>query len=209
MNHSGEVQDLLAALAKAQADMPNPKKNAKNDHFRNQYADLGAVLECLETPLQENGLVLTQTVRITRWESENAITVIPCLVTRLWHVPTGKWIEGEIPLKPEKDTPQGLGSAITYARRYAIKCMFCMSDVDDDGNAASGVAKPQAKPKAAPKAEPFDLVEEAVGATASIATVDELRVWAARVAASKFTGEDHKRAAQAYKAVIERIDGVE
>lgn len=126
MNHSNSVQNLLPALAAAIAAMPDPKKNAKNDHFRNRYADLGSVLECCFDPLASNGLVLTQTVSGQS------------LVTRLWHVASGEWMDSIFALQPEKPTPQGFASALTYARRYSIKALFGMVDTDDDGNVASG-----------------------------------------------------------------------
>jgi hypothetical protein len=149
MNHSESVKNLLPALASAIAAMPDPKKNAKNDHFRNRYADLGSVLECCFEPLASNGLVLTQTV------SGQA------LVTRLWHVASGEWIDSIFALQPEKNTPQGFASALTYARRYSIKALFGMVDTDDDGNVASGQVpfKPAAKSTSAAA----NSVEKAVG----------------------------------------------
>lgn len=205
MRNSEQVKELLGALLAAQAAMPNPTKNAKNDHFRNRYADLGAVLECLEGPLQQNGLIVTQSVRDG------------FLVTRLWHAATGQWLESEHALKPEKDTPQGMGSAITYMRRYALKSLFAMADVDDDGNAASAVkSKPAEKPKPAPvepiggpsaDRQPFDLVEYAMSASTAVRDKDALALWAARVAASKFRGEDHKLVADRYKELTASLAG--
>src|SRR4029079_12637646 len=94
MAQSTDIKDLLAALHAASAAMPNPQKNAKNDHFRNRYADLGAVLECIEQPLKDHGLVLTQTLDV--------LGNLPVLTTTLWHAPSGQWIAGQVPLLPDK-----------------------------------------------------------------------------------------------------------
>ena len=131
-----DKKNILPALAAAIAAMPDPKKNAQNDHFKNRYADLGAVLECVFDPLAANGLVLTQTIDVI---GEGCADL---LSTTLWHVASGECLESRVSLRPERNTPQGVASAITYARRYAIKAMFGMVDVDDDGNAASQPRQP-------------------------------------------------------------------
>jgi len=193
------TKNLLSALARAIADMPDPKKNKKNDHFKNSYADLGAVLECIAEPLNTNGLVLTQTM-----------TGDDKLVTTVWHCESGESLESVMSLRPEKATPQGMASAITYARRYAIKAMFGMSDVDDDGNKASGTkAAPAATSGAAKKAahasqqtaavDVFELCEEAVSAILAAPDEATLAKVGHRIAESKFAGEDHAKVSAAWK----------
>lgn len=166
--NSDSVKNLLPALASAIAAMPDPKKNAKNDHFKNRYADLGAVLECVFQPLADNGLVMTQTVHLTA-EAD-------VLCTRIWHVASGEWLESNMPLRPEKPTPQGVASAITYARRYAIKALFGMVDVDDDGNAASAS---KAVTQSAKSAEPVKRtrmeLEACIAEAKTTAAMDVLR----------------------------------
>lgn len=132
------MKNLLQALHKAMAEMADPKKNATNPAFRNRYADLGAVLESIEGPLQRHGLILTQQIH-----AEGGATM---LVTTLWHAESGESMASSTPLQPEKNTAQGLGSAISYMRRYTIKALFCLSDVDDDGSEASRPARPASKP---------------------------------------------------------------
>jgi hypothetical protein len=177
MAQSTEIKDLLAALHTASAAMPNPQKNAKNEHFRNRYADLGAVLECIEQPLMQNGLVLTQML--------DTAGPLPVLTTTLWHAPSGQWIAGQVPLIAEKAGPQALGSAITYMRRYAIKSLFAMADQDDDAEGAS--SRPT-------KAAKFDFVEEALEASKKIASYADIMPWWDRVRASGFKGSDYKAA---------------
>lgn len=131
------MKNLYKALAAAIAAMPDPKKNSKNEHFKNSYADLGKVLECIEGPLASNGLLLVQMV--------DAVGPDAMLSTSLIHVETGEQLDSHYPLRPEKAGPQALGSCITYARRYQIKALFGMVDVDDDGEGAQNRSKPAAK----------------------------------------------------------------
>lgn len=125
-------QDLLvAALVKAQQSIEQPLKNAENPAFKSggkamQFANLGACLDSIRKPLNDNGLQLVQTV-------DGAF-----LVSTLWHV-SGQSISSSypLPIKPES-TPQAIGGMITYARRYAICAMFCLfAEADDDAQAAT------------------------------------------------------------------------
>ena len=59
---------------------------------------------------------------------------------------SGEWISGRLRVTPVKDDPQGLGSAITYGRRYGLAAIVGVAPEDDDGNAAS-----QPAPKSATK----------------------------------------------------------
>ena len=149
------MKALLQALHSAMAEMSDPKKNSTNPAFRNRYADLGACLESIEGPLNRHGLVLVQI--LDRQDTQ------PILRTRLYHVESGENIESVAVLAPEKATPQGLGSCISYMRRYAIKAMFCLSDVDDDGEGANRKPAPAPVRKADP--QPGPLAQAVVKAT--------------------------------------------
>lgn len=184
------MKALLAALAKARAEMPDPKKNAANPHFKNKFADLGEVMDCIETPLANNGLMVTQTLA----DPQPGV-----LVTTLWHVESGEHLTSSLPLLPVKSDPQAQGSAITYARRYALKAMFGMVDVDDDGNAASGRTQTKAPTKKEPAKrgsapahdiEPFELLEEALWAIDHAKTVDDFNTVRLRISASGFKGDE-------------------
>lgn len=192
--HSESVKNILPALAKAVAEMPDPVKNKKNDHFRNSYATLGQVQECIAEPVQRNGLLVTQTM-----EAGNILR------TRIWHVASGEWIDSVFALVLDKPGMQPLGSAITYASRYSLKTLFGMVDVDDDAEAATGRGRPAPKaeapkPKPAPQAkveyEPFGTVEEAEAATEAVKDKKALTAWRMRVSVSGFQGSDLERARQ-------------
>lgn len=103
-------------------------KDAENPHFKSGYATLGAVLDLLRPVLQERGLVLVQTV-----EGQ-------ALRTALLEPETGESMVSTMDIVLDKATSQGLGSGITYARRYSLTTMFNLDAEDDDGNAASGPA---------------------------------------------------------------------
>jgi len=174
-----DKKNILPAMAAAVAAMPDPKKNAKNEFHGNRYADLGQVLECLAGPLAANGLLLTQTTY--SGETHDVLT------TTLWHTATGECIESHITLRPEKNTPQGLASAMTYARRYAIKAMFGMVDVDDDGNEASRPIQP-AKAQETPRVGTTRMELEALMNEARDLGI--LRQVGMRIAAAKLGGAD-------------------
>lgn len=134
---SEHINDLSAALAKAQGAMKTASFNRTNPHFKSKYADLASVLEAIREPLASNGLSITQTTQL-----RDAGLV---LVTALRHA-SGQWIESEYPL-PATVRPQELGSALTYARRYSLSAITCIAaDDDDDGNAAEAAAT-RGKPK--------------------------------------------------------------
>jgi len=154
MKTSESISALAAALAKAQAVIEGAVKDRANPAFRSKYADLAAVWDAIREPLTKNGLSLVQ--------MPDMVDGQPVLVTRLLHE-SGEWLEGTYPLNPVKTDPQGYGSAITYARRYAAMAVCGVCPEDDDGNAASGKsdkAAPAAT-KAAPAAISPDLKAEA------------------------------------------------
>ncbi|MEY9806944.1 ERF family protein [Bradyrhizobium elkanii] len=128
MMQSEQINELAAALSKAQGAMQNAVMNRTNPHFRSKYADLSSVLDAIRGPLAANGLSTVQTMHIG--EGSRMI-----LRTTLMHS-SGQYIASEYPL-PLTGKPQEMGSAQTYARRYSLAALVCnASEEDDDGNAA-------------------------------------------------------------------------
>lgn len=141
MNTSDTIEALATALAKAQADMKNAPLNKVNPHYRSKYADLAGIRDATAPILAKHGLTISQ---FTSMSGEQLV-----LCTRLLHT-SGQWMEGEYPLPLDLTKPQAMGSALTYARRYAwsAACGIAAED-DDDGNAAQSngtKAKPAEKP---------------------------------------------------------------
>lgn len=126
---SASLAKLAEALAKAQGAMAAAKKDSTNPHFKSRYADLAAVWEAIRAPLAENGLSVLQRVST----SQEGVTV----ETMLLHA-SGEWVQDRCWMPVAQQTPQGFGSAITYARRYSLSALVGVAaDEDDDGNAAS------------------------------------------------------------------------
>jgi hypothetical protein len=126
-----EHKSIAAALAAAQADMGKALKSAQNPHFKSRYADLSSVTEACMPALNRNGIAVIQTLT----ESEFGRSV----VTRFIHE-SGESLDCPIPLILGKNDMQGLGSAITYARRYGLMSLAGIAPEDDDGNAAAASA---------------------------------------------------------------------
>lgn len=125
--HSETVGKLFESLAKAQGKIESALKDKKNPFFKSSYADLTSIWDACRSPLSENGLAIIQTVEGTKAE--------PFLVTWLGHA-SGEWIKSKLPLLVMKQDPQALGSAITYARRYALSAIVGVCSDDDDGEKA-------------------------------------------------------------------------
>ncbi len=132
---STEMNNIAAALSKAQAAMEGAKKDSANPFFKSRYADLASVWDACRGPLTANGLSVVQTASATN--DETGITVH--VSTMLLHE-SGQFIRDTISVKPKENSPQGVGSAITYLRRYALSSIAGVAPEDDDGNAASGRA---------------------------------------------------------------------
>lgn len=152
MNQSPTIAEIAKALAKAQASIEGAKKDSQNPFFKSRYADLDSVWTACKKPLSDNELAVIQ---ITEGTAESL-----ALVTILTHS-SGEWIKGVLPLCPVKYDPQGIGSAITYARRYALAAMVGVCQVDDDGEAAMAThRKEDYKPKAPVPIHSNKLTEE-------------------------------------------------
>jgi hypothetical protein len=132
---SAGIGALAAALAKAQGAMTGAKRDSENPFFRSSYADLASVWDACRGPLSANGLSVIQTT-----EAEGDCVTV---VTTLAHA-SGEWVRGRLAMTPVKADPQGVGSALTYARRYALAAIVGIAPEDDDGNAASRPDHPAA-----------------------------------------------------------------
>lgn len=129
MTKSDSIAKLAEALSKAQGAIKNALKDSANPFFKSKYADLASVWEACRKELSENGLSVVQVPET----AEGRISI----KTILMHS-SGEWITGDLAMLPVKDDPQGVGSCITYARRYALSAFVGIAPEDDDGNAASG-----------------------------------------------------------------------
>lgn len=172
MRTSENLNELAAALAKAQAKIENAPLNKSNPHFKSKYADLAAIRDAVTKPLAEQGLSYVQMTGA----AENGQFV---LFTRLMHT-SGQWLESTYPLPVDVNKQQVMGSAMTYARRYSLAAVCGLAaEEDDDGNAATqsgpprqqqpaktysanaqrGTTQKPAEGQQAPKAEPIQVID--------------------------------------------------
>jgi len=127
MKQSESIAKLAAALVKAQAEMGGAVKDSSNPFFKSKYADLTSVVRAVKEPFAKHGLAYTQ----LPIREDSAVGV----VTRLIHE-SGEWLEAEYTLPMVKNDPQAAGSAITYARRYALQALAGIPTADDDAESA-------------------------------------------------------------------------
>ena len=139
MKKSETITELSKAFAKTQKEMKQPLKDANNPFFKSKYVPLENVVEAITESASKNGLSFTQ---YPSSDEAGNVTV----GTLVMHE-SGEWIEYDpIKMKPVKNDPQSIGSAITYAKRYALSAIFGItSDQDDDGNEATQAKKQPAK----------------------------------------------------------------
>ena len=135
MKKSETIVELSKAFAKMQAELEQPLKNANNPFFKSKYVPLENVVDSITRVASKHGLSFTQFPS----SDENGNVTVGTMVMH----ESGEWIEYDpIHLKPVKNDPQAVGSAITYAKRYALSAIFGItSDNDDDGNEATQLGK--------------------------------------------------------------------
>jgi hypothetical protein len=153
------VSEINAALAQLQANLPRITKDltAKvetrgGSSFKYSYADLAQISRELLPLLSKNGLSFTS--RPTRRDGQFV------LAYELRHI-SGEQIDGEWPL-PDRGTPQEIGSAVTYARRYCLCAVTGLAPDDEDHDAIVAEKaerrrrrEPSTEKAAAPKVKPM------------------------------------------------------
>lgn len=129
MQKSEQINELAAALAAAQGEIENASKNAANPHFKSKYADLAEVLNTVRPVFSAHGLSITQFPAF----ADGLASVETVLLHK-----SGQWMSGTASAGVTKQDAQGVGSAITYLRRYSLAAVAGIAQEDDDANAAVG-----------------------------------------------------------------------
>lgn len=127
--HSQSIKELATALARAQAEIEGANRDSANPFFKSKYADLASVWSACRAALTKNGIAVSQPP-----EADGAKVTV---TTMLLHE-SGEWISSPLTMTAKEDSPQAVGSAITYARRYALAAMVGVAPEDDDGEGAMG-----------------------------------------------------------------------
>lgn len=131
---SEQINELAAALSKAQGQIKGAVKDSANPFFQSKYADLQSVWEACRVPLSSNGLSILQTMEADEKGDQY-------IVTTLAHS-SGQWISGRMKLNPVKNDPQAVGSCISYYRRYSLAAMVGIYQSDDDAESAVDRSNP-------------------------------------------------------------------
>jgi hypothetical protein len=139
MKTSESIKHIAPALLAAQKQITFAAKDSTNPHYKTQYAGLPAVIDAIKGPLNENGITFIQTPTIPEVDDVRLF-----LVTRLMHE-SGEWIEDTAICPMPKQDPQGLGSAMTYLRRYSLAAICGLYQDDDDAEPAKLDLEPQIK----------------------------------------------------------------
>ncbi len=154
------INELAAALAKAQGMIEPAPKDADNPFFHSKYASLPAIREAMRHAFTSNGLSIVQMPTVLDGQLR--------LRTILLHASRQSHDCGELAADVDLANPQKIGSAISYFRRYSLAAISqTVSDTDDDANAAS---QPQAK--LTPKEQSY--VADAMKEIVSCSSLDEL-----------------------------------
>jgi hypothetical protein len=125
-----EINELAAALVKAQAELRNPKLDSTNPHFRSKFASLAEVRDTITPVLTKHGISVIQNL-VTNEHGVGCETILIHSSGQMLRL-------GPLYLPASKHDPQGFGSCATYARRYALMASVnVVGDEDDDANAGT------------------------------------------------------------------------
>lgn len=131
--HSQETTKLAKALIAVQRELSPAMKDSKNPFVNSHYASLNSVMQACREALLQNGIWLTQLPVPAPVELGAGYIG---LVTKLTHAESGQWQSSFIVAPLPKNDPQGMGSALTYCRRYALTAMLGIVTEDDDAEGA-------------------------------------------------------------------------
>ena len=151
LTHSDTIGAIAKAMAAAQTELKNVLKDSENPFFRSNYAAWDSILDVIRPIYSKHGVAMLQAAE--GLDAENRVSV----ETMMIHAESGEWLKSRItvPLAPGKVDPQVIGSATTYACRYAGAAMALVAGTkDDDGESSSGRPATPGKPVDAPKPKP-------------------------------------------------------
>ena len=190
-----EFSNLYEALAETQNNIEQPKKDASNPMFKSSYVTLDAVINAIVKARKASGAKFFFTNVV---EDDHMITRIIGYDTTLDL--KGSKVADDLGNRGT-NSAQAEGSALTYARRYSLSMAFGIaSDVDDDGNGASGSNRKPATPKTI-SLEKVTLLEKLIADTSQLSGQDMMTftLKAANVSALKFVTEEN------YKPLLAKI----
>lgn len=134
MTRSENIAEFAAAFCHVQAEVEGAKKDSENPHFRSKYADLASIWDACRGPLTKHGFSVIQSPRLVGGGENSWIAEVE---TTILHK-SGEFMSDVIAIPVSRPDAQGVGSAVTYARRYALSALVGVAPEDDDGEAAVG-----------------------------------------------------------------------
>ncbi len=189
---SPEINELATALAKAQGAIEGAQKDSENPFFSSKYADLASVWNAIRKPLAENGLSIIQrpygltgieTILLHssgQWISGGKMEIAPA---RKWKEAKDGAEKKMVQMPPDA---HGIGSAITYARRYTLMAVAGVAPEDDDGNAATGKSSETKKVEVKkPEGNGIGKAKNAVLKSIKNLPEEQQKEWNAKVAKAK------------------------
>ena len=165
MKMSDTIVEIAAALCKAQAEIDDATKTGLNPAFKSKYADLAAIRAVIREPLAKHDLAIMQFPRTIEGKGVEVETM-------LIHK-SGEFMSETLFMPVQRWDAHGIGSGITYGRRYGMSALLCVASEDDDGNAATQA--PAAPVKRAPVSDPAKVM--LAGEAAARNGTDALRDW--------------------------------
>lgn len=165
MQTSDQINELAAALAKAQGDIRSAERNATNPYFRSRYADLGAVWDACRAPLSAAGLAVTQATEtipepgpVTRMVDKKPVqfsnTIRVEVTTTLLHA-SGQWIRSVLRVLPDGDRAQDVAAAAGFAKRVALASLVGVpQEAEDDAGGEQEQQQRQRRPAPPPRLGP-------------------------------------------------------
>jgi hypothetical protein len=121
---SDKIDMLIPALVKAQSEMKFAEKDGTNPHFKSKYSSYESIRSVCKKPLSDNGLSLTHHLDV-----EDGKRV---LITQVTHI-SGQWMRSYLMLpQVEKESPQAVGSSISYSKRYTLSSLLAICTCEDD-----------------------------------------------------------------------------
>lgn len=189
MDKSGSIAELAKAMASAQGEIENAHKNANNPHFRSNYADLAEVINTVRPIMSKHGISISQFPAF-----DSGVASVETIVMHS----SGEWISGVSSAPVTKQDAQGVGSALTYLRRYSLAAIAGIAQEDDDGNSAVGGRQQQRQPAPDPKA--------VISAIQGAANANDVNKY---VQTAQQRGVDASGMQQINEAAMERISQLE
>ena len=159
MDRSESIQELASALCEAQGELDNASKSTSGHGYK--YADLGEIIDILTPVLKKHGLSHIQSPVVVDGKA--------CLETIILHK-SGEYIANTALMAHAKlhkgNEAQMMGATIAYQRRYSLKSMFGVAEVDEEKNFKANETKTERKQE--------DVIKEAKELLAKCKKVEEL-----------------------------------